>query len=422
MEDCYEGSVAGKRLASFSGRDAWAFLFDLDGTLAENHHPTTNEITARKLLLALAESKGTPVFSTARTPELLMSEAVYAGSRDAGFTRPLPKWGVREDGSRYFVPLSTLSFFEGLLDPPVMNCFGTGIFVLRGDAFHEDREYQNMLGGPGWRTDALNFIRMMNDGAEEYLAPIEAEGAYLRSLADVAPLPFRLELRFCGEGAERACTGMSERVGRMRSALLDGIIDAREYGISPSFAKDLSIVDESHPALMRYQRYFVPAAGRKEAGVARITSMLARQSGVRKLRRFVAGDTMTDLPSMLEAVNAGGVAVLAGGSRLSPRIAEGVFYGEQIAKVIEAMSAMEPAYTGRTRASLSSRTRHSPDLRAPNRFMPRLPGISTATTSNRGRRIAAPFLLAACLFIVRPWSGKSARFPQEASCSATPTW
>jgi hypothetical protein len=301
-------------------------VFDLDNTLA-TANPTPEERRARAELVEAVKASGVPfVFSSARPPELMMSERAYLASRRNGFDRPLPHRGARRsDGSRRYVPLETLPEFENLLDPDAIIGFGAGIYVHAHDrgGYFADEAFGAKFAGRNWRGRTLDMLEQISIGGDlaRALSPLEFETGFAEGTMDVFPLPNRIQLEFKGAGAARRLTDAKFRISGLANS-------------------GVEIVDESRPAAGHYLAYLVPPGASKRGSLEWLIGRLCLATGAREeeLSLFVAGDAMTDVETCSVAASARFTFVLAGRSPLGPcftRGAESAFAGDQFRQMKE---------------------------------------------------------------------------------------
>ena len=312
-------------------------FIDIDGTLAMGGMPTTTELEARRLSRHEARRRGASVFITARTPELVMLSHEYQRSVEMGFLRPPPRAVYDRDLEyRFSVPLEDLTEYRDVVGGvDSIASMGVGVMVAGNGGYAMDREYEESMVGEivcgMWRELVWDvLLRADNDGdIVRALAPLEFPQNYRDAQIDVAPLPYRFQLDWNGDGAGDAKRSMRQRlVSWFRSR--------------PELQVDF--VDESNPAKGRYTLYLLHRAFNKERMHERIVEQVLLHTGMspRNLTVNVFGDTLTDL----RQIEAGGWRfgqsfdgssvnmnfVLVGASRLSDPIRRALpeFGGESL--------------------------------------------------------------------------------------------
>lgn len=311
---------AASELAQKTREQKFCSVLDLDGTFAAGSPEARKEVRSR------LESRGALVFSTARTPELVMSSGAYGASRAlSGFTRGAPNWD-HKDGKRAYAPLETLAEFDDQLDPDAVLGFGEGVYVANKvgtrQAYFLDDEYERLYldpqlldDGKPWRAIALALVERL--GFEEHLAPIDRAGAYAERLANVEPLRYRIQLDF---GGELAVQKKYEILRRIK-------LEAKRMRVS----RKIEGVDESKPsddpAQNRATLYLMPPQARKEDMLNRLLTASCRAAQLQSsdVTMLIAGDTLTDFYAGCYAGwDADVVFIVVGGSRLSKCIEEKV--------------------------------------------------------------------------------------------------
>lgn len=294
-----------------------AFL-DIDGT-------TTGDTWVRSEVREFFEERAAVAFVSARTPELIMSHAVWSRSYEQGtFFRPAPKPQV-VGGAWEFCPIEQLIEFKHLLDTPAILSFGVGNFFRTSDgSYVRDEAYHRLLGGDDWRHSvALPFLQSEVDHEGELLSHLTIlckDNSHDLGRADVAPPDFRLDFNFDSLEAKLALTK------RIRAMARGGVVHNGVAVPRSAIAAGIKVVDESHPELSRFTAYLVSKPAVKEKLLRRVIEQACFFSNRprRELEVFIAGDTLTDFRAGLlagwamEAHAIRGTFFLAGGSRLAP--------------------------------------------------------------------------------------------------------
>src|SRR6185437_13079789 len=100
----------------------WSIL-DLDGSYAAGSLAARAEVGCR------LKRKGALIFSTARSPELVMSSDMLKVSQElGGIDRREPKWRCKR-GIYSPVPIETLEEFKHCYNPDAILAFGEGIYL-----------------------------------------------------------------------------------------------------------------------------------------------------------------------------------------------------------------------------------------------------------------------------------------------------
>lgn len=264
-------------------------FLDLDRTLA-SHNPALTEPAIRKeIRVLLEEMEAVVIFTTARTPEMLMTSRRYEASLKFGFNRMPPHQGLLEDGTRFYVPLELLSEFSGLLDPDIIHSCGAGILGKYEDGYLPDALF-NDFPGTSWRAPRLAVIHDIDNGTgtiASHMPLIEDMNNYVRGKSDATPLPYRIQFDFSGEGALDRKVYVKQLI---REALR----------IYPTLYRRTKFVDESRPSEGKFCFYLLARKKTKEAALGHMVRQISRAAGINssELNVFVAGDALTDLPSM----------------------------------------------------------------------------------------------------------------------------
>lgn len=315
IENVYKQSVLAEKTRATR---FWSVL-DLDGTFAAGC------IEARRAVRAALEKRGALLFSTARTPELVMSSRAFSVSHAHGnFSRAAPRWVKK--GSRYqYAPLEELPEFEDVLDPDAILGFGEGVCIkthLDGNCpYLVDREYERLYldppafteDGVPWRQLAMEFVYEL--GINKHLNIIEWESAYRSRLANVESLTYRIQLDFKGpEAVAEKYRVLSEVQARQA----DGPLAGRIEGVDESKPSD-------DPAESRATLYLMPPQARKENMLNRTLTFTCHAARVStaSMQMLIAGDTLTDFYAGCYAGwDADVTFILVGGCRLAKCIEE----------------------------------------------------------------------------------------------------
>lgn len=297
------------------------FLTDIDGTATSGDlNPTEKELSDRSNIRKFTESKGmVEGVVTARAPCLLQDSINFEQSRLRGCIDGEPRWGMDpQTGKRIYVPLEKLRYFTGSINWDVHLCYGSRIEIKNGRGYIPDLEYDNLLRydhvpapAPNpkslyekfnavvdeplpWRLAALEGLRQVCPNIRDYMAELEFVENYHDGVTDVEPLPYRIQLMFCGREGLRAL-----------QALKRGLSEQRHK--KNRLALRLHLSDESKVGQTEdetvYQMYVVPWFGRKEWMVKWFLSQASLASGVPRqaLRLITADDQITGLKMLLYA-------------------------------------------------------------------------------------------------------------------------
>ncbi len=316
--DSYQHS----RLAQKTLQKRFWSIVDLDGTFAAGDPAIRHKVRAR------LESMGAFLFSTARTPELVMSRRSFELSKAlAGFTRSEPRW-LGSDGVYYENPLDTLPPEEQ--DPDAILSFGQGIYIggigcelKKCNPYFVDTDYRDkyldpvgpdgsLLGGKPWIELAHDLVHELK--LEGNLAAINCKGA--RDNANVDEPDFRLQLDFSGANAiEQKYKALS-----LLHATPKGPLAGRFEGVDESKPSD-------NPEESRATLYGMEPRGRKENMINYALSRTCRPLGIdmSQMSGLIIGDTLTDFYAACYAGwDADFTGLIVGGSRLSKCIEEKV--------------------------------------------------------------------------------------------------
>lgn len=291
-------------------------FMDIDGTTASYaDNPTDEEIDARAGIREILEDHGGYVLSTARTPELCMSERCLEASREAGFTRLDPRCHT-ENGARVYRPLSMIRKYAQLTDPDAIHSVGEGIWIKRGRAYHPDLEFYVRRGvaKEGWKSDMRRLFEVVDaDGAiRSDFSILEDPDSHASGLVDVQEIECRYEL-VAKPGVDGPAWKkfVKQRIHALRET---------NHPLA-RIARSVHFIDESNPAKGRYQLYLVPHRRlTKEGALNHMLHQVSLASGI-PTREFVtvcAGDRMPDLRAgLFGGYDAKGIFILAGGSVLT---------------------------------------------------------------------------------------------------------
>lgn len=339
-----ECAYAHTDLAEKAGRSRLISFLDIDGTLSSySDHPPDAELEARREIREILETYGGYVLTTARTPELCMSEGALAASRKAGFSRLEPKCST-ENGRRVCRPLSTMRKYAHLADPDAIHSIGEGIWIRRNGAYYPDKEYyaRYKVEREHWKrsvrllleyVDADNLIR----GGFSHL---EEPDNYKNGLADVQEVECRFEIT--AKPGVDGCEWkklVRERIRRYRACTKEASL-AR-------IARSIEFIDESNPVKGRYQLYLVPHKRlTKEGAFNHVLRRVAHATGIptEEFTTLSAGDRMPDLRAGLFGGNRG-FFILAGGSVLTDYLVGSKrgqdFAGQSLAAIVRRLIPVE---------------------------------------------------------------------------------
>lgn len=286
MLDIYRGSRAAELVRESK---AIAFL-DLDRTLwsPDENGSGLPRVARKELRDMLVQQRAVTVFTTARTPELVMSTKAFSASAKLGFSRLPPLLRKSEEGKHEYAPIETVPEFDSLLDPDLMHSFGCGIHGRLGEGYAPDAAF-NDKPGSDWRPVMMNYLHNLDAGNGDVLSrlgAIESAENYHLGLADVLPHPYRIQFDF------KDAAGDAEKIA-LKRRIAEGL-NAR-----PELRGKFEIIDESRPEDRKFCFYLVPRKKSKARALQHIVTRLSAASGVpqRDLRIFVAGDALTDLSS-----------------------------------------------------------------------------------------------------------------------------
>lgn len=317
---------------------------DIDGTMASySDDPSDAELDARREIREILETHGGFVLTTARTPELCMSEGAVASSRKAGFTRLEPKCCI-ENGKCTYQPISTIRKYAHLTDPDAIHSIGEGIWVKRDDAYHPDSGFyaRYQVEKEKWKSDVyllletvdLDFV--IRDG----FSKLEDPDSHKNGLVNVQELECRLEIT--AKPGVDGCAWkklVRERVYRYRNSKSEPSL-AR-------IARSIVFIDESNPAKGRYQLYLVPHKRlTKEGAFNHVLREVSSATCVRtdEFTTLSSGDRIPDLRAGLFGGNRG-FFILPGGSVLTEYLVGGKkdkdFAGQSLKSIVRRLRPVE---------------------------------------------------------------------------------
>ena len=315
MSDQDKSAYLGTVLANKAGESRVLSFMDVDGTTASySEEPSDQEIEARREIREILETHGGYVLTTARTPELCMSEGVLAASRAAGFTRLDPKCHV-ENGVRVYRPLSMIRKYAHLTDPDAIHSIGEGILVKRDDAFYPDLDFYNryQVAKKEWKEGVRLLLKEVDVDLQiqEGFSKLEDPDSHKNGEVDVQEVECRFEITAKPGVDGRAWKNLvRERLHKYRHE--------RHESYTP-IAKSIEFIDESNPAKDRYQLYLVPHRRLTKEGafnhvLKRVS--VATEVPTEEFTTLSAGDRVPDLKAGLFGGNRG-FFILAGGSVLT---------------------------------------------------------------------------------------------------------
>ncbi len=293
-----------------------AFFMDVDGTTASYlEDPPDQELEARREIREIAETQGAYILTTARTPELCMSEGMLMASREAGFTRLNPKCYI-ENGIRVYRPLSTIRKYAHLTDPDAINSIGEGVWVKCDGVFRRDKSFYERykVTNEEWKRgirlllDVVDTDNLIRGG----FSKLEDPDSHQNGLVDVQEVECRFEIT-----AEPGVDGAA-----WKKLVKERLLQHRNNKVEASLAqisRSIEFIDESVPSRGRYQLYIVPHKRlTKEGAFNHILKQMSIESGIptAEFTTVSAGDRMPDLLAGLFGGNRG-FFILAGGSVLT---------------------------------------------------------------------------------------------------------
>lgn len=348
MHDRGESVYLHTDLAKKAGQERVISFMDIDGTTASySEDPSDAELDARREIREILETHGGYVLTTARTPELCMSETMLFASRQAGFTRLDPKCFV-ENGVRVYRPLSTIRKYAHLDDPDAIHSIGEGIWIKRNDAYYPDASYyaRHKVEKEKWKSsvrmllDVVDADRMIRDG----FSKLEDPDSHANGMVDVQEVECRFEV-----AAKEGVDGLAwkrlvrERLHYYRNKP-DLSVEEQPYA---RISRSIEFIDESNPARGRYQLYLVPHKRlTKEGAFNHVLREVSTATGVptAEFTTLSGGDRMPDLRAGLFAGNRG-FFILAGGSVLTDYLVGSkrgeAFAGQSLKSIVARLRPVE---------------------------------------------------------------------------------
>lgn len=328
----------GSGLAAKAGKYRLLSFMDVDGTTSSyNEDPTDQEIDARREIREILESQGGYVLTTARTPELCMSERILLNSRKVGFTRLDPKCCI-DNGVRVYRPLSTIRKYAHLTDPDAIHSIGEGIWVKRGGAYHPDTGFytRRQVQKETWKRGVRSLLSVVDHdfAIRGTFSELEDPDNHKNGRVDVQEVECRFELT-AKPGTDGAAWKSFVRE-RLRGLL---------HTTHPlaQVARSIEFIDESNPAKGRYQYYLVPHRRLTKEGA--LNHMLhcvslAAKVPTEEFTILSAGDRMPDLKAgLFSGFDAKGIFILAGGSVLTEYLVGGKrgqdFAGQSLRSIVQ---------------------------------------------------------------------------------------
>ena len=177
-------------------------FIDVDGTIAGyQESPSRQEIEARKEIREILDTETGVTLSTMRTPEVCMSEELYLASRACGFNRKRARCYVdKRTGRRVYRALDTLPKYTHNLDPHCISNPGTGVWVRRCGAYHQDRSFVRRYRGDyaRWRSDVASLLEVVDRdyAIRQTFSTLECSTNYPDGVTDVEVREYCYELRF----------------------------------------------------------------------------------------------------------------------------------------------------------------------------------------------------------------------------------
>lgn len=331
-------------LARKAGESKVLSFMDIDGTTSSYlEEPTDNEIEARREIRELLETHGGYVLTTARTPELCMSERVLAASREAGFTRLDPKCHM-EDGVRVYRPLSMIRKYAHLTDPDAIHSIGEGIWIKRDEAFCPDLDFyaRHKVTKEEWKSgvrlllDVVDVDYMIRGG----FSKLEDPDGHKNGLVDVQEVACRFEIT-----AKPGVDGIAwkklvkERLHSHRATKTESL---------SRISWSIEFIDESVPDKGRYQLYIVPHRRlTKEGAFNHILRGVSAATNIptERFTTLSAGDRMPDLRAGLFGGHGRGFFILAGGSVLTEYLVGAKkgqdFAGQKLDSIVKRLRPVE---------------------------------------------------------------------------------
>lgn len=263
-------------------------FLDLDRTLwsPDEEGAVLHAVVRKEIRELLALHNAVVVFTTARTPELVMSSRAFSASAEMGFARLPPLLKRDRSGKLVYAPIESVREYDSLVDPDLLHSFGCGIYGRVKEAYLPDASF-NDKPGSDWRPTNMHFLRELHERTGlvlPHLGPIESAENYHLGLADVLPHPYRIQFDFRDEPDDAKKVALKRLIAEEAPQELRSTFD---------------IVDESRPGDRKFCFYVVPKKKTKAHALQHMVSRLAAAADIptRELRVFVAGDALTDLSS-----------------------------------------------------------------------------------------------------------------------------
>lgn len=286
-------------------------IYDLDGTYA------AGSLEARRKVREWSEKRGALLFSTARTPELVMTPESFELSRKfAGFERPM-YWWAYDTGPLQHDPDAILSFGQGVY------LAGTELGQQGCAPYYVDREYEDLHLDPAvdgkliasapWKTLVRRLIHRLNLSGN--LTNIDHPNAHKTMVANVWEPKFRATLEFRGAGA---IARKSEALELIQKQSVGGPLAGRIDGVDESKPSD-------NPTLNLGRLHVVPPGARKPDMLNHplVQSCTHARVQTAHVKGIAAGDQITDFDLLCHgALDAGITGILVGGSPVGKAIKE----------------------------------------------------------------------------------------------------
>jgi hydroxymethylpyrimidine pyrophosphatase-like HAD family hydrolase len=304
-----------------------AFL-DIDLTMTGSQK--TSNATRRKL----KQLGYAVVYVTSRTEEMLMSSVNYQRSKEYGFDRPEPHFGV-SNGKHFYIPPEKIEP-SGILNPDaIAGSTGTQVMLKqKNKAYLADTVFNaTLLEDPAiWRERMLSLLDEFNkDGKKAFLELYEDPENYERGLTDIYTPKYRIVVTFQSSQHKRMFRSFIHHV-RLSN---------------PNRLLNLRLTDDSNPQKELFLLCITPKNGSKRRAVDHILDQVCLKAQVKRssLHVLIAGDSIPDLDMGIKAAKGTDATfLLVGGSRLSHGIiclAKHKPFNEILEKVKESMDALK---------------------------------------------------------------------------------